>query len=146
MMELVVASVVIAMIGWSWLFLHLFLLRVTAEIDAVRDSPVAKLDAREHRLGGKMQRLEDRLEGRMQRLEDGQNSLRVELARLEASWSVAVDWAIGGEQVRHRTCDDRRPLGERVGDPVSNPNHLCCAFMPLLSSPLCDSRYCVTLW
>ena len=98
MMELVVASVVIAMIGWSWLFLYLFLLRVTAEIDAVRDSLVAKLDAREHRLGGKMQRLE----GRMQRLEDGQNSLRVELARLEASWSVAVDWAIGGEQVRRR--------------------------------------------
>lgn len=86
MIELIVASAVVAvvgMVGWSWLFLYLSLFRVTAEIDAVRDSLVAKLDAREHRLGGKMQRLEDRLEGWMQRLEDGQNSLRVELARLE---------------------------------------------------------------
>ena len=82
-MELIAASAVVAMIGWSWLFLYLFLLRVTAEIDAVRGSLVAKLDSREHRLDGEMQRLEGRLESRMQRLEGGQNNLRVELARLE---------------------------------------------------------------
>lgn len=86
MIELVVASAaaaVVAMLGWGWLLLRLFLRRVTAEIDAVRDSLVARLDARECRLGGEMQRLEHRLESRMQRLEDGQNNLRAELARLE---------------------------------------------------------------
>ena len=86
MIELVVASAaaaVVAMLGWGWLLLRLFLRRVTAEIDAVRDSLVAKLHTRECRLGGEMQRLEHRLESRMQRLEDGQNNLRAELARLE---------------------------------------------------------------
>lgn len=84
MMELVVARAVVAvvtMIGWSWLFLHLFLLRVTAEIDAVRDNLVAKLDARW--LSGGKRQLEAQLESRRQRLEDRQSNLRLELARLE---------------------------------------------------------------
>ena len=116
MMELIVASAVvamIAMIGWLWLLLYLFLLRVTAEIDAMRDSLVAKLDARGHRLSGRMQqledrlesrmqRLEDRLEGRMQRPEDGQNNLRVELARIEGILIGRGRLATGGEQVRCR--------------------------------------------
>ena len=90
MIEFVVASAaaaVVAMLDWGWLLLRLFLRRVTAEIDAVRDSLVAKLDACECRLGGEMQRLEHRLEhrlaSRMQRLEDGRDDLRLELARLE---------------------------------------------------------------
>ena len=127
-MELIVASAVaavVAMIGWLWLFLYLFLFRVTAEIDAIRDSLVAKLDARGHRLSGRMQQLENRLESRMQRLEDRQNNLRVGLARLEGILiGSRLTGPSGASKLDVATCDNRRPMGERIGDPAGNPNRL----------------------
>ena len=105
MTEPAVANAVIAaiaMLGWSWLFLYLFLHRVSADIDAVHNSLVARLDARERRLGRGTQRMEGRLESRMQRLEDGQNNLRVELARFEGILIGRGRLATGGGQVGHR--------------------------------------------